>query len=228
MKRLVLFDIDGTIMRGVGAVVDSYRLAFQDVFGIDASITDVECSGRTDPEIVTEVLTKRGFDSGTISKGIPRLFESYIGNLRQGIQKTDDAYVCPGIKELLDELSDRPVILGILTGNLQEGARLKLSLFDLNRYFQIGAFGSDSAIRSELVGIALERTEKKFGLAFSGKNIVIIGDSVRDVHCGRDYGVKSIAVATGVTPIEKLAAEKPDYLFRNLGGTEEVLDSILG
>ena len=228
MKKLVLFDIDGTLMRGVGAVVSSYRLAFQEIFGIDASITDVDCSGRTDPEIVTEVLTARGFDQEAISQGLPRLFASYIVNLKREIPNTDDAYVCPGIQELLDELAGRPLVLGILSGNLQESSRLKLSLFDLNRYFQVGAFGSDSAVRSELVGIALKRTEDRFGLTFSGKDIVIIGDSVRDVHCGRDYGVKSIAVATGVTPYEKLAAEKPDHLFNNLSGTEEVLDAILG
>jgi len=227
MNKLVLFDIDGTLIRGVEAVVRSYTLAFQQVFEVDASIREVDCSGRTDPEIVTDVLTRRGFDREEVADGLPQLFENYIRNLMREIKKDDGAYVCPGVVELLDELAERPVILGLLTGNLQEGARLKLSLFDLNRYFMVGAYGSDSPVRSELVRIALRRTWDKFGLTFRGKDIVIIGDSIHDVHCGRAYDVRSIAVATGVTPLEELAAEKPDYLFKNLSSNEEVLEAIL-
>ncbi len=118
--------------------------------------------------------------------------------------------------------------LGLLTGNLERGARLKLAPPDYNRYFPFGAFGSDSADRYTLPPVAVERALAHTGRRFSGKSIVIVGDSVHDVACGRDLGVRSVAVATGITSVERLGAEGPDALLADFSDTGRALEAILG
>jgi phosphoglycolate phosphatase len=132
------------------------------------------------------------------------------------------------VAELLRRLSSEPrVTLALLTGNLERGARMKLAPPDFNRYFPFGAFGSDSADRYQLPSIARSRARDRTGRTFSGKSIVIVGDSVHDVLCGRDLGVKSVAVATGPTPRERLAAEQPDALLESFEDVERGLKAIL-
>ena len=118
--------------------------------------------------------------------------------------------------------------LGLLTGNLERGARLKLEPPDFNRYFPFGAFGSDSADRYRLPAIAVARAKERTGRAFTGKSVVVVGDSVHDVGCGRSLGVRSVAVATGITSTERLAAEKPDALMADFSDTKRALEAILG
>jgi phosphoglycolate phosphatase-like HAD superfamily hydrolase len=133
-----------------------------------------------------------------------------------------------GVVELLQELEKHPECdLGLLTGNIEEGARLKLKPFDLNSYFVFGAFGSDSANRNDLPLFAHKRANEVLGKEFTRDEIVIIGDAVNDVLCAQGYGVKCIITATGKTPKETLAELKPDYLFDSLCDTQTVLQAIL-
>ncbi len=118
--------------------------------------------------------------------------------------------------------------LGLLTGNLEPGARLKLAPPDYNRYFPFGAFGSDSADRYELPKVAVDRALAHTGRRFAGKSIVIVGDSVHDVACGRTLGVRAVGVATGITSLERLGAEKPDAMLADFADTERALEAILG
>ena len=135
----------------------------------------------------------------------------------------------PGISALLAELARDPrVTLALLTGNLERGARLKLAPPDYNRYFPFGAFGSDSADRYALPRIAVDRAREHTGRLFEGKSVVIVGDSIHDVACGRALGVRSVAVATGITSPERLAAENPDALRMDFSDTRSAIEAILG
>ena len=135
----------------------------------------------------------------------------------------------PGSPELLQRLAREPrVTLALLTGNLERGARLKLEPPGFNGFFPFGAFGSDSADRYELPAIAVARARERIGHEFSGKSVVVVGDSVHDVGCGRALGVRAVAVATGPTPAEQLAAEKPDVLLESFADVDRAAEAILG
>ncbi|MBX9695243.1 MAG: HAD hydrolase-like protein, partial [Cyanobacteria bacterium] len=133
-----------------------------------------------------------------------------------------------GVVEILDRLHDHPdTYLGLLTGNIEEGARIKLNRFGLNHYFPFGAYGSDSADRMKLPDIAKRKAFDHYKIQFRPDQIVIVGDSIYDVMCAKGYGARCIAVNTGVTPRSALEQYDPEHLFANLENTEEVLEAIL-
>ncbi|MBX9721447.1 MAG: HAD hydrolase-like protein, partial [Candidatus Obscuribacterales bacterium] len=144
------------------------------------------------------------------------------------IEAADRYGMHSGVLELIQVLETHPEChLGLLTGNIEQGARIKLQPFNLNQYFVFGAFGSDSADRMDLPMFAHKRAEEVFGKEFAIDEIVIIGDAVNDVLCAKGYGVKSIITATGKTKKETLAELKPDYLFDSLSDTGKVMEAIL-
>jgi phosphoglycolate phosphatase-like HAD superfamily hydrolase len=136
--------------------------------------------------------------------------------------------VLPGVKELVTALAaDRRVLVGLLTGNVVEGARIKLAPTGLSALFRVAAYGSDSALRTELPAIAVARAEKLTGRRFVGKEIVVIGDTPADIGCGASLGVKTIAVATGRHTLDELAAHRPDHLFADMSDWRAVYEAIL-
>ena len=230
--RLVLFDIDGTLLSAGKVARDSILQALQNAFGWTAGPEHQDCgrydfSGKTDPQIVRE-LCRDAVGHERFETGLPRALRMYLEELER--QLTPETIVPkPGIPELLARLAAEPrVTLGLLTGNLEPGARLKLTPPGFNPYFPFGAFGSDSPDRYELPAIAVERAFAHSGRRFSGKSVVIVGDSVHDVACGRSLGVRAVAVATGITSLERLGAEKPDALFETFAETERAVEAILG
>lgn len=229
--RLVLFDIDGTLISAGRVARDAILRSLKESFDW-ASTSDHEdrgrfdFSGKTDPQIVRElVLEHVGRDR--FERGLTRALEIYLAELeRQLLPGT--VVPKPGIAALLERLAADPrVTLGLLTGNLERGARLKLAPPDFNRYFPFGAYGSDSSDRYELPPIAVERAFETTGRRFAGKSVVIVGDSIHDVACGRALGVRAVAVATGITSPERLAAEKPDALFESFAETDRAFAAIV-
>ena len=229
--RLVLFDIDGTLISAGRVARDAILRSLKDSFAW-AYTPDHEdrgkfdFSGKTDPQIVRElVLDDVGRDR--FDRGLARALETYLDELeRQLLPGT--VVPKPGIGPLLERLAADPrVTLGLLTGNLERGARLKLAPPDFNRYFPFGAYGSDSSDRYELPPIAVERAYERTGVRFAGKSVVIVGDSIHDVACGRALGVRAVAVATGITSPERLAAEKPDSLFESFTDTDRAFAAIV-
>lgn len=227
MKKLVLFDIDGTLVYGSKAPRNALNKAFQQTFDFDIQFDKIEFSGKTDPQIVMEILNQYNLDTDYIRSKVNTVLEKYVMQLEIELANNFDMKLCYGVRDLLTELSNMDVILGLLTGNVERGAKIKLQSFDLYNLFKIGAFGSDSMVRAELVDIALERTFKKYGKMFYEKDIVIIGDSIHDIECGRAKNVKSIAVATGKTPFEVLKSHNPDYIFDNFGDKNKVINAIM-
>ncbi|HVT43435.1 MAG TPA: HAD family hydrolase [Thermoanaerobaculia bacterium] len=227
-RRLVLFDIDGTLIRDHGAAREAYARALRAIYGRDRRLERYDFSGRTDPEITHMVLADLGIDAGEIERLMPLLWERYLVEL-QRLATAATIEALPGVAALLDRLADLPeVALGLLTGNIERGARIKLEPPDLNRYFPFGAFGSDSMRRDELAPIAVERASAIEGRRFSGDDIVIIGDSIFDVRCGVPHSATTIAVASGRTPADLLRAENPHHFFESLEEIDALVAAIVG
>lgn len=226
-RWLVLFDIDGTLLSAGRAARESVLAALEAEYGWTGSADAHDFSGKTDPQILRELVAD-SVEPEKFDAALERALERYLEELARRL--TPSLVVTkPGVPELLARLSSRSAVTqGLLTGNLERGARMKLEPPNLNRYFPFGAFGSDSADRYELPGIALARARERSGRDFSGKQIVIVGDSVHDVACGRALGVRSVAVATGPTPAERLRGESPDAFLRDFSDVEAAMEAILG
>jgi len=224
--RVVLFDIDGTLLSSGRAARDSVLAALESVYGWSGCLEGHDFSGKTDPQIVYEIVCETVGPERCRAE-LERALSLYLEEFARRLTP-DSIRPKPGVPQLLARLSREPgVTLGLLTGNLERGARMKLEPPGFNPYFPFGAFGSDSPDRYSLPAIALERAQAHTGRDFKGKAIVIVGDSVHDVACGRNLGVRSIAVATGPTPAERLAAEKPDTLFSDFSNVPAVVEAIL-
>jgi len=187
---------------------------------------DVNFQGKTDPQILKESLENSGISKNTILQNVEKLKKSYLNHLETNIYKFN-AKLLPGVNNLLKKLSEyQDVKIGLLTGNIKEGAQIKLNRFDLKKYFSFGAYGNDSAIRNELPAIAKNRIEKLFNKEIDYKNIFIIGDTVHDINCAKNSGSISIAVGTGWVEKEILMAEKPDFYLENLKDMDQILTII--
>ncbi|CAN5434302.1 HAD hydrolase-like protein [soil metagenome] len=228
MRRLVLFDIDGTLLTTEGAAKRAFLDAMLEVYGTTGPRERVPFSGKTDPQIARELLTAAGLAEEEIRAGLPALWEGYLANLEREIASTP-VTVFPGVLPLLDRIEEMNgrATLGLLTGNLEGGARLKLDTAGIGfDRFTVGAYGSDHVERPSLPAIAVQRAEERFGHRFIEKSIVIIGDTPADISCGESLGVRTIAVATGSFTPEQLAPCGPDHLFPSLADTEAVLRAI--
>jgi phosphoglycolate phosphatase len=227
--KLVLFDIDGTLLRSDGAGKRAIHHALLDVFGATGP-ADYHFDGKTDKQIVRELMRLEGHGDEHIDASMTRLLDLYVGYLREELAvSTGRARTLPGVRELLDALdARRDVILGLLTGNLEQGARAKLDAvgIDFGR-FRIGAFGSDHEHRPELPAIARTRTKGLLGLDIRGEAMVVIGDTPADLTCGRSLGANAIGVATGRYSVEELLEHDPLAAFHDLSDTQSVLRVIL-
>lgn len=226
-KRLVLFDIDETMIYSDGVGRRAMEAALNHVFERKIDASGHPMSGKTDPQICYELLLGLGYSKEFIDEKLPLAFKIYVEFLETEINKASGFRLHNGVAELLEVLEAREDChLGLLTGNIEPGARLKLKPFQLNSYFVFGAFGCDSADRLDLPLFAHKRASEVFGKEFKKEEIVIIGDAVNDILCARGYGIKCIITATGRTPKSTLAELKPDYLFDSLEHTDQVVKAI--
>ena len=233
MKRLVLFDIDGTLLNGGKLWRECFEASFSSAFPGEV-FPKVAFSGKTDRQICAEVLdlVLPERTPQTTTHLIDELINHYLEELRTALaagRAAEDVEVLPGVRELLRALSrEAAVHLGLLTGNVRQGATLKLSCVSLDRYFGIGAFGDDSPDRYQLPSIAVRRAHVELGTHYEGKEVVIIGDTHHDVNCGKSIGVRSIAVGTGRSEYRnEILASSPDYFFETLQSTADVLQAII-
>jgi len=227
--RLVLFDIDGTLLWSDGAGRRAIHRALIEIFG-DTGPEDHRFDGKTDPQIVRELMRFVGHDDHTIDGRMEELFTRYVTCLREELQDaTHHAVALPGVMQLLDALEQRSdVTLGLLTGNLVDGARAKLEAVGIDPdRFVVGAYGTDHELRPELPAIAQRRAREQLGIEVTGSNVVIIGDTPADVECGRAIGARAIGVATGRYTAEVLATHGAVAVFDDLCDTPAVLRAIL-
>jgi phosphoglycolate phosphatase-like HAD superfamily hydrolase len=219
-KRLLLWDIDGTLIStgaaGQGAIVR----ATAEWFGGDGNLDGVEIAGRTDLAIAHQILRKYG---APVTDGNARAFlDIYLRMLAEELPRREGR-VLPGVLELLERLASHPdTTLGLLTGNLERGAKLKLEHYDLWRFFAFGGFADDHHDRNQLGPFAISRALEGTGITFAGAEIDVIGDTGHDVACGKAFGARTIAVATGSWSREQLAPHGPDFLFDDLSNVDEV------
>jgi len=228
--RLVLFDIDGTLLLTKGAGRRAIHRALREVFG-SVGPADYHFGGKTDPQIVRELMRLEGHEDECIDREMQGLLARYLGYLREELATPGPAaYALPGVLPLLDALESLPnAILGLLTGNLREGAHAKLEAVGIDpKRFRVGAFGSDHEHRPELPAIARERTRQQLGIELAGDAIVVIGDTPADLTCGRLLGAAAIGVATGGYSVEELQRYEPLAVFRDLTDTDAVVRAILG
>lgn len=226
VKRLVLFDVDGTLVRG-GPAKDAFRVALVETFGTAGAIENHEFSGKTDPQIARELLTGAGLSDSDVDRGFPDLWRRYLAEMER-LLPDRPLRLLPGVTELLDALESRgDVALGLLTGNIAPGARLKLGSVGLADRFPVGGYGSDDEVRNRLPPVALQRAREHWGVSFAPEAVVVVGDTPRDVACGRAGGHRTVAVATGRIPQRVLEETDAHHLFDDLRGTGTVIEAIL-
>lgn len=227
--RLVLFDIDGTLLWSDGAGRRAMEAALTHVFGTPGS-PEYRYDGKTDRQIARELMRLEGHEEATIDDRLDGVIQHYLHRLQQEVDAGGvHAERLPGVAELLDALDDRDdVILGLLTGNVASGAAVKLAAagIDFDR-FRVNAFGSDHEHRPRLPEIAQQRARDQLGLEVTGHEIVVIGDTPADIDCARSVGARTIAVATGRYSTDDLASHGPTAVFQNLTDTSAVLAAIL-
>ena len=229
-QKLVLFDIDGTLLISNGAGRRALITVLSEKIGDPAVFGRVRFDGKTDPQIIVELLREAGHDEPSREALVEPMAEQYLELLEAELVSPDGPRpaLMPGATELLDLLDDdERVTLGLVTGNLVRGAALKLRSVGIDpERFAVGAFGSDSANRPDLPPIAAQRAEPFFGRIPTGEEIVIIGDTPADVTCGQSLGVRAIAVATGNYSSEELSAAGAYFVVENLVDTSSVIDAI--
>jgi len=212
--RLFLFDIDGTLVTARGAGRVAIGQALQATYGVTGPIESYDFRGRTDQRIVWDLMRAAGVDESRIAAGMKDCFAAYVAELDRLIGDGVRVTILPGVQELVRALSARDdAIVGLLTGNIEPGARVKLRSTGLWPLFRVGAFGSDDMDRRRLPAIACERAHRVLGRRFAFEEVTIIGDTPLDVDCARACGAVAVAVATGFHPAEDLRACTPDHLF---------------
>jgi phosphoglycolate phosphatase-like HAD superfamily hydrolase len=222
--KLLLFDIDGTLVNTGGAGRKALDLAFREVSAVVDAFSGIRMSGKTDVQIIREGLALHKISSG--DGVVPRVVESYLRNLRLEIDNPD-RYIYPGMKEALDIFRSMDSVgLGLITGNMEEGARVKLEPFGLNPYFPTGAFGSDSEDRNLLLPVARRRFEEHTGRRVSYEDCTVIGDTPRDVESAKPYGARSVGVATGTYSREELTEAGADLVLKDMASLQAFMDFV--
>ena len=225
--RLFLFDVDGTLVTARGAGRAAFGRALVKVYGTPGPIEDYDFRGRTDQRIVWELMRGAGMDDERIAAGVAACFEAYVAELETLLGDGARVSVMPGVEPLVRALAARDdAIVGLLTGNIEAGARLKLRPTGLLDLFRVGAFGSDHMDRRELPAIACERAHRLLGRRFAFEEVTIIGDTPLDVDCARACGAVAVAVATGFHPAEDLEACAPDLLFADFSDVAATLAAL--
>lgn len=223
-KKLVFFDIDGTLILTNGAGKEALRVALREEFGVEQPDVDIDYGGRTDRSIVRELLALNKLQAS--SESLLRLYHRYLLELKRHLPKTKGVLL-PGVLDLLNRLEqDGHVSLGLLTGNIEEGAFAKLAHFKLDRYFAFGGFGDHHEARDDIAREGLRNAEKHLKRRFEGHEVFVVGDTPHDVSCSRAIGARCIAVCTGYAPRESLIAAEPELLIDDMSETEKLLELI--
>jgi phosphoglycolate phosphatase-like HAD superfamily hydrolase len=225
--RLFLFDIDGTLVTARGAGRAAIGRALASTYGVTGPIETYDFRGKTDQRIVRDLMRDAGLGDARITAGLAACFASYVAELELVLGDGRRVTVLPGVGELVRALSARDdAVVGLLTGNIEDGARVKLRPTGLWDLFRVGAFGSDDVDRRRLPAIARDRALRLTGRHFAFEEVTIIGDTPLDVDCARACGAVAVAVATGFHPAEDLKACAPDLFFSDFADVPATLAAL--
>lgn len=223
-KKLILFDIDGTLLLTGHAGEYALRLGLKERFGVDDDLTWLSFAGSTDSAIAHQILSAHNILS--TPENIADLFDGYVYHLARELPQREGC-VLPGIVSLLEALHVRTdCVLGLLTGNIEKGAEIKLSHYGVWHFFEFGAYADDHVDRNKLGPVAHARAVEKHGGDFEPTNVFVLGDTPKDIQCARAAGFVAVAIATGVYSSHDLAAYQPDFLFEDLSDTQAVLSAL--
>lgn len=226
--RLFLFDVDGTLVTARGAGRRAMAAALEATYGTAGAIDGYDFRGKTDRRALYDVLGAAGLDDEAIARDLDRCFARYVVELERVIGDGSRVEVLPGVPDLVRALAARDdALVGLLTGNIEAGARVKLAPTGLLPFFRVGAYGSDHADRRALPAVACARAHALVGRAVPFEMVTIIGDTPLDIDCARACGARAVAVATGFHAVDDLAAEKPDLLFPSFADLEATLAALL-
>jgi phosphoglycolate phosphatase-like HAD superfamily hydrolase len=215
MLRLILFDIDGTLIQSGGAGEEAFGRVAEAEFGIANGTAQLRFAGRTDPSIVRDFFVQHGI--APTDENFRRFYDRYLIFLAETLREITGR-ILPGVPEWLQELETAPAppLIGLLTGNIRPGAQLKLSHYDLWDRFRMGAFGDDHEDRNRVAAIARERAQKLMGCPLEGGEILVIGDTPKDIECAAAIGARSLAVATGRYSVPELEKHSPSWTVESL------------
>jgi phosphoglycolate phosphatase-like HAD superfamily hydrolase len=224
--KLIIFDLDQTLVDFITVHDETAQRLFKKFFKIDAKLTEIDFAGKSLNENFAELARLKNVPEDMFRKKSSQLLESYEITFRQSLPTDAAKYILPGARELLSELSKTDHIIALYTGDSPEIVRSVFSATKLGKYFRFCLYGTQVKTRADMVRLAIEKAEKLTGREFRDKDIVIIGDSTRDIDCGRLFNALTIALATGFHSQVQLSAAEPDYLFANLKDYREVLRAI--
>ncbi len=215
MIKLVLFDIDGTLIRTGGAGVKAFARAFETEFGLSDGTERLKFAGRTDVSLVREFFSQHGITPDKTH--FDRFFATYLFCLKKIIAECKGE-VCPGVREFLNGLRTLPAppLVGLLTGNIRLGAEMKLRHYNLWDEFSFGGFADDNEERDGIAAIAKTRGEELLKTKLRGEEVLVIGDTPLDIRCARSIGAKVLAVATGGSTVDELKQHKPEWTVEDL------------
>lgn len=222
--KLLLFDIDGTLLLSGGAGKRAMNRAFAQLYGFDEILDGISLSGRTDNTIMKDAYVRANVDFS--DEELQRFKTLYFELIKEEMQQdAPDKRLMPGVDTLLPMLAEREdVHMGLLTGNWETSGRTKINFFGLNSYFPFGAFSDDSAIRDELVPVALQRFRTSTQMEIDPRDVYVIGDTPADIQCAKPHGVVSVAVAAASHSADVLQPFEPDVLLNDLSDTEAMLN----
>jgi len=211
----ILFDIDGTLLHTGGAGAVAWQRAFLELYDVEANIEEHTHAGMTDPEIAEIVFREvLGRDGSDVERA--EAIGCYLGHLADAVAESEGYFVIDGIEELLPRLAEEGVLLGVVTGNIEPAAQIKLARGDLNKYFAFGGYGSDARSRTALTKKALDRGAETSGKPLDLESTIAIGDTPRDVKAGHGAGIRVVGVATGSYSVEELRDAGADWALENV------------
>jgi phosphoglycolate phosphatase len=213
--KAVLFDIDGTLLHTGGAGAVAWQRAFLELYEVEANIEEHTHAGMTDPEIAQIVFREVLKRPGSAEERAEAI-GCYLGHLADAVAESEGYFVIEGIEEVLPRLVEEGILLGVVTGNIEAAAHIKLARGDLNRYFTFGGYGSDSRDRTELTKKALERGAEVSGHPLDPAETIAVGDTPRDVRAGHGAGIRVVGVATGSYAADELTDAGADWSLEDV------------
>ncbi len=227
-QKLVIFDIDQTLVEVLKFHNKALDKTLREIYGVGGSFFDIDFPGTTIKWCIMEVAELKGVKRAIVGKKIKKAVSAYQKNFAGVLPKSAKGYVLPGVRNLLKSLKKKGYILGVVTGNATHAGAKILKSTGLYDYFSVFVFGGMAKKRKDLICAALKKAKDITGHGFRGKDIIIIGDSVKDVKSGKPYMAKTIAVLTGYHSRQRLMKAKPDYIFKNLKSAKKVLEAVNG